>query len=70
MRIPEIVRTRVARFRLILAILLVDMPPLGLTLFETGTTLLFYPAMVLVTHGMMGVRKSAPGDLDGMGKRV
>ncbi|EEB83741.1 hypothetical protein [Roseobacter sp. GAI101] len=56
--------------RLILAILLVDMPPLGLTLFETGNTLLFYPVMVLVTHGLMGIRKSAPGDLDGMGKRV
>jgi len=56
--------------RLILAILLIDTPGLGLTLFELGMTLLFYPLMVLATHGLMGVRKTAPGDLDGMGRRI
>ena len=56
--------------RLILAILLIDTPGLGLTLFELGMNLLVYPLMVLATHGLMGVRKTAPGDLDGMGRRI
>ncbi len=56
--------------RLLLAITLIDTPGIGLTLFELGMTLLFYPLMVLVTHVLMGVRKTAPGDLDGMGRRI
>lgn len=60
----------VAANRLILAILLIDTPALGLTLFQTGATLLFYPVIVLITHSLMGVRKTAPGDLDGLGKRI
>lgn len=56
--------------RLILAVLLIDTPALGLTLFQMGTTLLFYPVVVLITHSLMGVRKSAPGDLDSIGKRI
>ena len=56
--------------RLILAIALVDVPALTLTLSELVTTVLIYPAIVAITHWLMGVRKAAPGGLDGLGQRV
>jgi len=56
--------------RLILAILLVDLPRLTLTLSELGMTLLVYPLVVGITHWLMGVRKAAPGDLDAVGQRA
>ena len=56
--------------RVVLAVLLVDVPGLLLTLNQMGMTVLFYPAFVFVTHAIMGVRKSAPGDLDTLGGRA
>jgi rod shape-determining protein MreD len=57
-------------YRLVLALALVDLPRLTLSLTELGMTLLAYPAVVAVTHYLMGVRKAAPGDLDALGQRV
>lgn len=57
-------------YRLILIITLVDLPPFGLTVFEAVMTMLFYPLVVATTHGLMGVRKATPGDLDGAGARL
>lgn len=56
--------------RLILGITLLDLPRLTLSLSELGITLLSYPLIVLITHGLMGVRKAAPGDLDALGQRT
>tara|TARA_R110002124_G_scaffold133938_2_gene296426 strand:- start:83 stop:622 length:540 start_codon:yes stop_codon:yes gene_type:complete len=56
--------------RVVLALLLVDIPRITLSLSELGMTLLFYPVIVAITHGLMRVRKSAPGDLDALGQRV
>ena len=56
--------------RIILAVVLVYVPPLQLTLFELAATLLIYPLIVGITHFLMGVRKTAPGDLDALGQRV
>lgn len=56
--------------RIILAIALADVPRLSLSISELGMTLLFYPLVVAVTHWLMGVRKTAPGDLDALGQRV
>ncbi len=50
-------------YRVILALLIVDLPPLGIWIVHAVMTLLFYPFAVFVTHWVMGVRKSAPGDL-------
>ncbi len=55
--------------RFVLSVLLIPPPQLGLSLFELGMTVLFYPAIVFVTRTLMGVRKSAPGDLDSMNQR-
>lgn len=56
--------------RLILAVLFVDLPSATLIASELITTLLIYPAIVAITHFVMGIRKAAPGDLDALGQRV
>ncbi|MFT6676536.1 MAG: rod shape-determining protein MreD [Sulfitobacter sp.] len=56
--------------RLFLALALVDLPRWPLTLSELGMTLLFYPLIVAITHWVMRVRKTAPGELDAHGQRV
>jgi rod shape-determining protein MreD len=57
-------------YRVVLAIILVDLPGLSLSLSELVLTLLVYPAVVAVTHFFMGVRKAAPGELDALGQRI
>lgn len=56
--------------RILLAMTLVEVPGLTLSLSELAMTLLIYPLIVGVTHWLMGVRKTAPGDLDALGQRV
>ena len=53
-------------YRTILAVLMVDQAPLGLSLAQMVLTLLSYPLVVLVSHAALGVRKIAPGDFDSM----
>jgi len=48
--------------RIILAVLLVPVPPLGLTVFQLAMTLLAYPVVVAVSHVVFGVRAKSPGD--------
>lgn len=50
--------------RVVLAITLVDQPPLGLSLIEAMMTLALYPLVVVISQALFGVRKAAPGDLD------
>jgi rod shape-determining protein MreD len=57
-------------YRLIMAILLIEQPSLGLHLIQTAMTILSYPVVVFITHALMGVRKSIPGDLDASGGRL
>ncbi|MCZ4368414.1 rod shape-determining protein MreD [Sulfitobacter dubius] len=56
--------------RILLSLALVPTPAMTLNLTELALTTLAYPLIVAVTHGIMGVRKTAPGDLDALGKRV
>ncbi|UWR33183.1 rod shape-determining protein MreD [Sulfitobacter sp. W027] len=56
--------------RVLLSLALVPTPSMTLNLTELALTALAYPLIVAVTHGIMGVRKTAPGDLDALGKRV
>lgn len=51
-------------YRILLTVLAVNQAPLGLSLMQLLSTLLIYPAVALVAHGALGVRKRAPGDLD------
>jgi rod shape-determining protein MreD len=57
-------------YRLALSLVILPLPSLPLSLSELAMTLLFYPLIVLITHGLMGVRKYAPGELDALGQRV
>ncbi|WP_050929081.1 hypothetical protein [Aestuariivita boseongensis] len=56
--------------RVILAVLMIDQAPLGLTLMQMLTTILIYPVVVLLSHLFLGVRKLAPGDDDAIGSRI
>lgn len=51
-------------YRAILLITLLDLPPFGLSVFELGATMVFYPVAAAVTHGLLGVRHPAPGELE------
>ncbi|MEI4233011.1 rod shape-determining protein MreD [Roseovarius sp. D22-M7] len=51
-------------YRILLTVLAVDQAPLGLGLMQLLSTLLVYPAVALVAHGVLGVRKRAPGDIE------
>jgi len=48
--------------RLLLALFIVPMPPLGLTAFQFAATLAAYPVVVLVSALVFGVRAQTPGD--------
>ena len=56
-------------YRIILAVLLVDAPPLGAILIQVIVTIVAYPIVVAITHGLLGVRKAAPDELGGKGVR-
>jgi rod shape-determining protein MreD len=56
--------------RIILAILVVDQAPIGLTLIQMLMTIAVYPVVVLISHLLLGVRKLAPGAEDAMAGRT
>lgn len=55
--------------QLVLALLLVDRPPLGLYLMQLLMTLASYPIVAYLSQIAFGVRKQAPGDVDAMVNR-
>ena len=57
-------------YRIILGLTVVDQAPLGLSLIQLLMTLIAYPIVVLITQGLFGVRKRAPGDGNAMGNRI
>lgn len=57
-------------YRIVLAILLVDMPSLVPALLQIVVTVIAYPLVVAATHGTMGVRKATPHDLGSSGVRT
>ena len=54
-------------YRVGLVVTFVPTPAFGLSAFELIMTLLFYPAVVGITHGLLGVRKVAPGEYESQG---
>ena len=55
--------------RLILSILAVAQAPLSLTMIEMLATIAAYPLVVLVSQGMLGVRKLSPAEAEALGSR-
>lgn len=56
--------------RMVLALLAVDRAALGLSLIQMLMTIFAYPLVVLITRGLLGVRKPAPNDARALGARV
>ena len=56
-------------YRVILALMVIEVPPLGPALIQIVVTAIAYPLVVAITHALMGVRKATPGDIDGKGVR-
>lgn len=56
--------------RVILWLVAVQSAPLGLSLIQMVLTIALYPAVVLVTQSLMGVRKLSPGDAGAMASRI
>ena len=52
----------VLAMRLCMAIFMVPRPPLGLSVFQLGVTILSYPVVVFVSGLIFGVRVRSPGD--------
>jgi rod shape-determining protein MreD len=55
--------------RLILALLIVDLPALGLTLIQLAMTVLFYPLIVLLSRYVFGLRAVGLGEVNALGQR-
>jgi len=53
--------------RLVLALAMVDQPPLGLELLRYLMTLLAYPFVVALSRLAFGLRRAAPGEVDALG---
>ncbi len=53
-------------YRIILAVFLIDLPPLAPSLTQLVSTLVAYPIVVLVSQTLFRVRKIAPGEVDAM----
>lgn len=68
-RVALLVVATAAVQQIVLVVLLIDAPSFGLLIFQTAVTAFIYPLCVAVSAGLMGVRMTAPGDLDGMGQR-
>ena len=56
--------------QLVLALLVVDSPPLGLALLRALVTAAVYPAVVAVSVWLFGVRRPSPGEVDALGDRL
>lgn len=57
-------------YRIILALLLVEMPPIGPALIQIAVTVAAYPVVLGITHTIMGVRKATPNDIGRKGARI
>ncbi|WP_375689360.1 rod shape-determining protein MreD [Pseudooceanicola sp. LIPI14-2-Ac024] len=57
-------------YRVILAIFLAPLPPLTLSLIQLVASILAYPLVVLFCIAFFGLKKRAPGAMDGLGGRA
>ena len=57
-------------YRLVLALFLVDQAPLMLSLIQLAATLVAYPVVVVFSSVVLGLRKTAPGEVDNLGHRL
>jgi len=68
--VTAVLLAMVAGQQLIMALFLVDRPPLGLDLVRALFTAAIYPLAVAVTVYLCKVRKASPGEVDALGARL
>lgn len=56
--------------RLVLALVMIDQPPLGMELLQLLVTLAVYPLVVVASRIALGLRRPAPGEVDALGHRL
>lgn len=56
-------------YQLVLGLMLLERAPLVPALIQIVVTVLAYPLVVAITHGLLGVRKAAPNDMGSKGAR-
>ncbi|WP_458791182.1 rod shape-determining protein MreD [Yoonia sp. MH D7] len=56
--------------RAVLLVVMTTQAPLGLTLIQMVTTIIFYPVVVLVAHYVFGVSRPLPGQTDSRGQHL
>ncbi|WP_306151905.1 rod shape-determining protein MreD [Roseovarius sp. MMSF_3281] len=57
-------------YRIVLGVMMVEAGPLGPALMQAVATIAIYPIVVAASQFLFGVRKLAPGDIDGMEART
>ena len=57
-------------YRIILGVMMIETGPLSPTLMQALVTIAVYPVVVALSQLLFGVRKLAPGDIDGMEART
>ena len=56
--------------RVLLAVTLLDLPPLPLTMIEMTLTVLAYPVLAGLAYLLFGISRRAPGEVDTLGHRI
>ena len=56
-------------YQFVLGIMLLERAPLVSALMQIFVTILAYPLVVAITHGLLGVRKAAPNEMGSKGVR-
>jgi rod shape-determining protein MreD len=57
-------------YRIILGVMMIEAGPLSPTIVQALVTVAVYPVVVVLSQMLFGVRKLAPGDIDGMEART
>ena len=57
-------------YRVLLAIVIVPLPPLDLSFLQLAGSLLVYPMVVAIVHWVLRVQKPATGEVDGLGQKL
>ncbi|MFZ7092007.1 rod shape-determining protein MreD [Primorskyibacter sp. 2E233] len=68
--VTAVLFTITATYRIVLGVLIVPGGALFLSVMEFAMTVLAYPVVVAISHVLFRVRRSAPGEIDPMGRRT
>ena len=70
MSVAGVMITIIFAERLFLAIFFIPAPSLSLVLIQLVMTIALYPLVVMISHFLFNVRRSAPGEVDALGHKL